>query len=101
VEIREADAFVCQPIDRWGLQDRIAVAGEIPVPLIIRKNDDDVWFGGGEALEYRGAAPTAAAVRAVVLMNLRRSIMNLLALDNWKLCLEPYTPVGPNIKAWL
>lgn len=42
VEIREAHAFVMKPVEVGRLEDRVAVAGQIAVALVIRQHKDDI-----------------------------------------------------------
>ena len=44
MKVRESNRIRMQLIQGWSLQDRIAVAGQVPVTLIISQDEDDVWL---------------------------------------------------------
>jgi hypothetical protein len=43
VELREPHALVCQPIDVWGLIERIAEATKVCPAEIISEDQYDIW----------------------------------------------------------
>jgi hypothetical protein len=54
MKVRKSHTFMVQSIDIWRLQDRIAVAREISVSLIICDDEDDVWWFRCVSRNYHG-----------------------------------------------
>ena len=48
VEVGEANAFVMQPVEVGRLEDRVAVAGQIAVALVVGEDEDDVRAAADE-----------------------------------------------------
>jgi hypothetical protein len=44
VEIGQANALAVQPVDVRRLDDRVAMAGEVGVALIVGKYKYDIWY---------------------------------------------------------
>ena len=44
VEVGEAEALLVQAVDVGGLEDWVAVAGEVAIALVVGEDDQDVGF---------------------------------------------------------